>query len=281
MTVACEDKSIDVHKLVLSANSSFFRKILNKSKDTHSYIYIRGLVYQDLVSMINFMYQGEIKVPGENLSRFITAAQELDIRGLGHDQIKGANLQRCSVANYLQRSTLSNTSVKSLNISNVSSIKPRSSSTLNSRNTLEVVKEIDEKKDLDEPNDSNLYEIVGAEEENVMNCSFGSELSKISQRMNKMKQLKIQNIKRIKHSLNDNYNPNDTLDSVIPNAEDDIQDTFDEEMGEDEAEMSTDSAMIIDGSSASDQNAQLELEISMRMTKIRYQIFCLYLLIDF
>ena len=87
--------------------------------------------------------------------------------------------------------------------------------------------------------------------------------------MNKMKQLKIENIKRIKHSLNDNYNPNDTLDSVIPNAEEDIQDTFDEEMGEDEAEISTDSAMIIDGSAASDQNAQLELEISMRMTKIR------------
>ena len=231
-------------------------------------------MYQDLLSMINFMYQGEIKVPGEHLARFITAAQELDIRGLGPDQIKGAfptnNRQRSTDVNYSHRSTISNTSVKSLNISTISSIKARSSSTLNSnKNTLEVVKEIDERKDEDEPNDSNLYEIVGAEEENVMNCSFGSELSKISQRMNKMKQLKIENIKRIKHSLNDNYNPNDTLDSIIPNAEEDIQDTFDEEMGEDEAEVSTDSAMIIDGSAASDQNAQLELEISMRMTKIR------------
>ena len=39
-----------------------------------------------------------------------------------------------------------------------------------------------------------------------------------------------------------------------------------------EAEESRDSAMTIDGSAASDQNAQLELEISMRRTKIRYQV---------
>ena len=102
-----------------------------------------------------------------------------------------------------------------------------------------------------------------------MNCSFGNELSKINKRINKMKQIKIDNIKRITHSLNDNYNPNDTLDSIIPNAEEQNEDTFDQEMAEDEAEVSTDSAMVIDGSSASDQNAQLELEISMRIAKIR------------
>ena len=260
VTVACEDESIDVHKLVLSANSSFFRKILAKKRESHSYIYIRGLAYKDLLSMINFMYHGETKVPGENLQRFIQAAQDLDIRGLGPDQIKG------SVPNQSALKT-SKTSLKSLNNSS-GSVHGCLRRTSSSKQTLNPVKEIDESPILPCQNDSNLYEFVGQEEEE-MNCSFGNELSKINKRINKMKQIKIDNIKRITHSLNDNYNPNDTLDSIIPNAEEQNEDTFDQEMAEDEAEVSTDSAMVIDGSSASDQNAQLELEISMRIAKIR------------
>ena len=256
VTVACEDDSIDVHKLVLSANSSFFRKILSRRKETHSYIYIRGLVYQDLLSIINFMYHGETKIPGEHLQRFIKAAQELDIRGLGADQIKGS-------INHNHSFKSSKSSTKTLN-SSFGSLKRSTSS----KQTLEAVKEIDERNiDIKNLNDSNLYEIVG--DENALNCSFGQELNKINKKINKMKQIKLDNIQRIKHSMNDNYNPNDTLDSVIPNAEEANEDTFDEEMAEDEAEDSTDSAMVIDGSVASDQNAQLELEISMRIAKIR------------
>ena len=251
MTVACEEDSLDVHKLVLSANSTFFRKILSQQKQAHSYIYIRGLKFQDLTSIINFIYLGETKVAGEELPRFLEAAQELGIRGLGPDHIKGCVPKNTSF------STLSNRSIKSESSSG--SLKR----SISSKQTLEVVKEDDEKK----AEEANLYEIVG--EENVMNCSFGSELSKISQRMSHMKQAKLDNIKRIKSSLNENYNPNDTLDSVLPHAEEYVEDTFDEEMIEDEAEVSTDSAMVIDGSAASDQNAQLDLEISLRMLKIR------------
>ena len=267
VTVACEDESIDVHKLVLSANSSFFRKILAKKRESHSYIYIRGLVYQDLLSMINFMYHGETKVPGKHLKRFIKAAQDLDIRGLGPDQIKG------SVKNQPLIRT-SKTSVKSSNSSSVSSFGSDSHrSTSSSKQTLNPVREIDESSILAGQNCQNepdLYEYIGPEEEEEeMDCSFGKELSKINMRINKMKQIKINNIKRISDSLNDNYNPNDTLDSIIPNPEDEKEDTFEQEMAEDETEVSTDSAMVIDGSSASDQNAQLELEISMRIAKIK------------
>lgn len=247
MTVACEDESIEVHKLVLSANSSFFRKILQNSKQNQSYIYIRGLVYQDLLSIVNFMYQGETKVPGENLARFIKSAQELDIRGLGADQIKGS---------------LPNTSMEPHSVGTPTSSKR----THTGRKVLESVKELDETHRKDELDDSNLYEIVGGVEMTA-NCSFGRELSLISQRMNKMKQAKLKNINRMKESITEQYNPNDTMDSVLPQGDGEDEETFSEELGE--AEESTDSAMIIDGSSASDQNAQLELEISMRRTRIR------------
>jgi len=262
VTVACEDESIDLHKLVLSANSSFFRKILAKKRESHSYIYIRGLAYQDLLSMINFMYHGETKVPGKHLKRFIKAAQDLDIRGLGPDQIKGSVKDQSTYRT-------SKTSVRSTNSSSVSSFGSGClQRTSSSKQTLNPVREIDESSILPSQSDSDLYEYIGPEEEE-MDCSFGKELSKINMRINKMKQIKINNIKRISDSLNDNYNPNDTLDSIIPNPEDEKEDTFEQEMAEDETEVSTDSAMVIDGSSASDQNAQLELEISMRIAKIK------------
>ena len=254
MTVACEDESIEVHKLVLSANSSFFRKILQNSKQNQSYIYIRGLAYQDLLSIVNFMYQGETKVPGENLARFIKAAQELDIRGLGADQIKGS---------------LPNTSLESPSSGGTPSSTKR---THTGRKVLEAVKELDETDRKDELDDSNLYEIVGGVEMTA-NCSFGRELSLISHRMNKMKQAKLKNISRMKESITEQYNPNDTMDSVLPQGEGEEDETFSDELRE--AEESTDSAMTIDGSAASDQNAQLELEISMRRTKIRYQVYIL------
>ena len=250
MTVACEDESIEVHKLVLSANSSFFRKILQNSKQNQSYIYIRGLAYQDLLSIVNFMYQGETKVPGENLARFIKAAQELDIRGLGADQIKGS---------------LPNTSLETPSVSTPTSTKRANTG----RKVLEAVKELDETDRKDELDDSNLYEIVGGMEMTA-NCSFGRELSLISHRMNKMKQAKLKNINRMKESITERYNPNDTMDSVLPQGEGEEDEIFSEELRD--SEDSADSAMIIDGSAASDQNAQLELEISMRRTKIRYQV---------
>ena len=207
------------------------------------------MAYQDLLSIVNFMYQGETKVPGENLARFIKAAQELDIRGLGADQIKGS---------------LPNTSLEPRTVSTPTSTKKANTG----RNVLEAVKELDETDRKDELDDSNLYEIVGGVEMTA-NCSFGRELSLISQRMNKMKQAKLKNITRMKESITEQYNPNDTMDSVLPQGGED--ETFCEELRE--SEDSTDSAMIIDGSAASDQNAQLELEISMRRTKIRYQVW--------
>ena len=189
------------------------------------------------------MYKGETKVPGDNLARFIQAAQDLDIRGLGADQIKGTFPTELE-----------------------DSVKGGSHSTPSSVMRPAVKKESECVKSSKELDDSNLYEIVGGVEIPA-NCSFGKELSVISHRMNKMKQVKLNNINRIKDNITEKYNPNDTMDSVLPQADEEIEETFDEDVGE--GEVSTDSAMIIDGSAASDQNAQLELEISMRTTKIR------------
>ena len=63
VTLASEDKKqIEVHKIILAASSPFFRQILKNNKHNHPLIYMRGFQYNDLLSIIDFMYYGETKV---------------------------------------------------------------------------------------------------------------------------------------------------------------------------------------------------------------------------
>ena len=244
VTLACEDETIDVHKLVLSACSPFFRKVLTRTDQNHPYIYFRGLNFQDLMSIIDFIYNGEAKIPAEDLARFIETAQELEIKGLAPEEIKGA------LPNAIKVVKQENISQNNTNTQKRIANKP-----------LEVVRELDGETSVADTDSSNLYEIVG---DSSVNYSFDTELVKINNKLTKMKKNKIRKINRIKETLDEQYNPNDTLDSVLPVGE---NYTFEEETA---ADASDDSAMIIDGSSiTSDRNAQLELEISMRMGKIR------------
>merc|ERR1712130_321814 len=62
VTLACDDKQIDAHKVVLSACSSFFREILKKYKHPHPLVYLKGVKFSQIVALPNFIYQGEVNV---------------------------------------------------------------------------------------------------------------------------------------------------------------------------------------------------------------------------
>jgi len=88
VTLACPDeKQIDAHKVVLSACSPFFKKILLKNKKKDQLIYLKGILSRDLMSILQFMYTGQTKVCKENLDCFLLAAQELQVEGLVYSEI--------------------------------------------------------------------------------------------------------------------------------------------------------------------------------------------------
>ena len=58
VTLACEDEFIEVHKIVLSASSPFFKKLLKRIRKPHPTIYKRGMKTKDLVSIVDFIYFG-------------------------------------------------------------------------------------------------------------------------------------------------------------------------------------------------------------------------------
>ena len=63
VTLACEDgQQVEAHKVVLISSSPFFSNLLQRNKHPHPLIYMRGLKSEDLVAMIDFLYQGETSV---------------------------------------------------------------------------------------------------------------------------------------------------------------------------------------------------------------------------
>jgi len=82
VTLACDDDQLQAHKVILSACSPFFRTILRRNKHDHPLLYLKGVKYADLVSVLNFMYHGEVNVAQEELNSFLAVAEDLKVKGL-------------------------------------------------------------------------------------------------------------------------------------------------------------------------------------------------------
>jgi len=82
VTLACEDEQIQAHKVILSACSPFFRQILRRNAHQHPLLYLKGVKYTDVQSVLNFMYHGEVNVAQEDLNSFLAVAEELRVKGL-------------------------------------------------------------------------------------------------------------------------------------------------------------------------------------------------------
>ena len=82
VTLACEDKQIKTHKVIISSCSPVFQNILKLNQNPNPLIYLRKVKYNDLQNLLTFMYQGEVNVAEEDLSSFLEVAEELLIRGL-------------------------------------------------------------------------------------------------------------------------------------------------------------------------------------------------------
>ena len=86
VTLACDgDVQIEAHKIILSASSPFFRSILKKNKHPHPLIFLKGLRNALLVSILDFIYDGEVNISHEDLNEFLAAAEDLKVKGLSEE----------------------------------------------------------------------------------------------------------------------------------------------------------------------------------------------------
>jgi hypothetical protein len=75
-------QQIEAHKIILTAGSPFFRRVLKGNKHSHPMIYMRGLKAKELEAIVDFMYLGEANVCQEDLEAFLTLGVELQLKGL-------------------------------------------------------------------------------------------------------------------------------------------------------------------------------------------------------
>ena len=82
VTLACDDSQIEAHKVIVSACSPFFRNVLRRNPHPHPLIFLKGVKFKELLSVINFMYMGEANVAQDELNTFLAVAEDLEVKGL-------------------------------------------------------------------------------------------------------------------------------------------------------------------------------------------------------
>merc|ERR1719186_465719 len=82
ITLACDDGSINTHKVLISSCSPVMKSILKLNQNSHPLIYLRRVRHKDLQNLITFMHQGEVDVDEEDLSIFLEVAEDLQVTGL-------------------------------------------------------------------------------------------------------------------------------------------------------------------------------------------------------
>merc|ERR1719186_261762 len=82
VTLACDDDQLEAHKVLLSAASPFFHKILQRNPYSHPLLYLRGSLKKDVSALLNFIYSGETLVPVEDLETFMSLGRDLEVKGL-------------------------------------------------------------------------------------------------------------------------------------------------------------------------------------------------------
>ncbi|XP_063235271.1 uncharacterized protein LOC134538153 isoform X2 [Bacillus rossius redtenbacheri] len=82
VTVCAEGRHLHAHRIVLSACSAYLQEILSCTDDAHPVLILSGISFDDVQSVIEFMYQGEISVGADRIKSVLNTAEELQIRGL-------------------------------------------------------------------------------------------------------------------------------------------------------------------------------------------------------
>jgi len=109
VTLACDDEQIQAHKVILSACSPFFRTVLRRNPHAHPLLYLKGVKFGDLQSVLNFMYHGEVNVAQEELNSFLAIAEELRVKGLTQNNGSSSSQNQQPTASKPAPSTLPKT----------------------------------------------------------------------------------------------------------------------------------------------------------------------------
>lgn len=117
--IACDGKSIHAHKIVLSAGSEYFRRILVSIKQHSHYpvLFINDIAYEDMQTILEFIYRGQIVVTRDKVESLRQAAYKLRIKGFENFLRKPFLGNGMAMGNQFKVSSSSMRNISMLNVS--------------------------------------------------------------------------------------------------------------------------------------------------------------------
>ena len=83
VTLVTEDKKhLKANINILSACSPVFKDTLKKEKNSIQIMYLRGIQFSEMESILQFIYLGEVTFYEERISEFLAVAKSLEIKEL-------------------------------------------------------------------------------------------------------------------------------------------------------------------------------------------------------
>ena len=83
VTLVCANgKQVSAHKVILAGGSKFFQQILKQNPHPHPLLYLKGVRYDYLLSILDFVYTGEANINQKEIESFFDVANDLQIKGL-------------------------------------------------------------------------------------------------------------------------------------------------------------------------------------------------------
>merc|ERR1711875_151772 len=92
VTISVEGQQLQAHKMIISACSPFFKKMIEMNNNKHPLIVLRNIPFLHMSAILEFMYHGEVSVTQEELPAFLKTAEKLEIKGLAEDEKEGGEM---------------------------------------------------------------------------------------------------------------------------------------------------------------------------------------------
>ena len=144
VTIVTDDSDqIAAHKLVLSASSEYFKNIFKKNKHPHPLLCLEGVTSTDVRNMMDYIYNGELKIFQKDVDRFLSFAHRLKIEGLG--LVTNPNADQESEVNSIKSEPVKVRMEEAPNQKTPSYQQKRPERPSNSESFLEVVEQIAQK----------------------------------------------------------------------------------------------------------------------------------------
>ena len=107
VTLVSDDQiQFQAHKFVLSACSPVMKTMLENNTHSHPLIYLKGVSHQELQSILQFMYLGEVTVYSNHVDAFLDIANNLEIKKISQLETKTYNRPNETDNNDIERATV-------------------------------------------------------------------------------------------------------------------------------------------------------------------------------